>query len=281
MSDSSSDDSSDTGTSSVSDSSEHSHSDSDDSSETLSLNSDVYGCKHYKRACMIYAPCCKEFYDCHHCHNEENEETHLCQKLDISTVKKLKCMDCLVVQDIREICSECGIQFGGYSCLKCVIFDDTDKGQYHCDKCKICRVGGKDSNFHCDTCDCCLPLKIKDSHKCLDKNIDKDCPICLENMFNSTTPIQILRCGHTIHLHCLEAYLSNDYRCPLCFKGIFEGDIFDRFIKGVVELEELPEEFKNKKVSVLCNECGSKSETMFHFTGLKCMECESYNTKQI
>ena len=27
-------------------------------------------CKHYRRRCMIRAPCCNEIYACRHCHNE-------------------------------------------------------------------------------------------------------------------------------------------------------------------------------------------------------------------
>ncbi|CAM8968125.1 unnamed protein product [Rhodiola kirilowii] len=27
-------------------------------------------CMHYRRRCMIRAPCCNEIYDCRHCHNE-------------------------------------------------------------------------------------------------------------------------------------------------------------------------------------------------------------------
>lgn len=45
------------------------------------------------------------------------------------------------------------------------MFDDADKGQFHCDECGICRVGGRDNYFHCNTCGLCLPQCRKDNHK--------------------------------------------------------------------------------------------------------------------
>lgn len=29
------------------------------------------GCRHYERHCMLFAPCCNEFFWCRHCHNEK------------------------------------------------------------------------------------------------------------------------------------------------------------------------------------------------------------------
>jgi len=43
---------------------------------------------------------------------------------------------------------------------------------------------------------------------------------------------------------------------------------------------ELPEELKEKKVSIICMECHQKSiDIPFHFY-LKCSNCGSYNTKE-
>ena len=67
---------------------------------------------------------------------------------------------------IEEKCRKCGVKFGKYVCIDCRLFDDDDsKKQFHCDKCGICRVGGKDNFFHCDTCGYCMNNSIKDSHK--------------------------------------------------------------------------------------------------------------------
>jgi RING finger/CHY zinc finger protein 1 len=41
----------------------------------------------------------------------------------------------------------------------------------------------------------------------------------------------------------------------------------------------MPEELKNYMVEILCNECLAKSEVRFHYYGVKCKKCNSYNTK--
>ncbi len=43
--------------------------------------------------------------------------------------------------------------------------EDKD-GVYHCDKCGICRVGGKENFKHCDTCGMCIDVEFFDTHKC-------------------------------------------------------------------------------------------------------------------
>lgn len=44
----------------------------------------------------------------------------------------------------------------------------------------------------------------------------------------------------------------------------------------------LPKELIDKKVDVLCNECLHKSyQVPFHFFGIKCEGCGTYNTKLI
>ncbi|RMX37266.1 hypothetical protein pdam_00024270, partial [Pocillopora damicornis] len=88
------------------------------------------------------APCCKKYYNCRLCHNDK--ESH---ELDRKTVEAIKCLQCDSSQEI------------------CRLFDDTEKGQFHCSGCGICRVGGKENFFHCDRCDMCLGIQLKDSHK--------------------------------------------------------------------------------------------------------------------
>lgn len=47
-------------------------------------------------------------------------------------------------------------------CLECAFFDDeTDKEQFHCSSCGICRVGGRDKFFHCNTCGCCYSTQLE------------------------------------------------------------------------------------------------------------------------
>ena len=54
-------------------------------------------------------------------------------------------------------------------------------------------------------------------------------------------------------------------------------------IDQIIETIPMPPDFDNAKALVLCNDCEQKTETKFHFEGLKCgnKDCGSYNTKII
>lgn len=44
----------------------------------------------------------------------------------------------------------------------------------------------------------------------------------------------------------------------------------------------MPKELLDKKVDILCNECLHKSlQQPFHFMGIKCQACGTFNTKMI
>lgn len=46
--------------------------------------------------------------------------------------------------------------------------------------------------------------------------------------------------------------------------------------------EHMPQELRDKKVDVLCNECLFKTkDASFHFMGVKCGSCGSFNTKMM
>ena len=66
----------------------------------------------------------------------------------------------------------------------------------------MCRRGNKDNITHCFTCGYCISNSFKD-HKCIAKNAESKCPICLEVLVYSTKYYTILNCGHIIHNDCL------------------------------------------------------------------------------
>ena len=44
------------------------------------------------------------------------------------------------ILQVANYCCHCGIQFGlYYFCAICNFYDDANKGQFHCEKCGICR----------------------------------------------------------------------------------------------------------------------------------------------
>lgn len=59
---------------------------------------------------------------------------------------------------------------------------------YHCDKCRMCRMGSKDTIFHCDPCNVCLPIHEKGNHICVKNTEDHNCPVCMENIKFTTKP---------------------------------------------------------------------------------------------
>ena len=43
----------------------------------------------------------------------------------------------------------------------------------------------------------------------------------------------------------------------------------------------MPDEFKDVKMLIMCNDCMELSEVPFHILGGKCSECRSYNTTRV
>lgn len=234
-----------------------------------------YGCEHYFRRCLSFAECCKEYFPCRRCHDDiKNEDVINGHVMDVKLVQKIKCTKCNTEQSVKQYCENCGICFGYYYCAVCRFFDDIDKNYYHCDKCNICRVGCGETYVHCDECNLCYRPDFK--HKCLRASL---CSICYDDLATSTDNVCKINCGHMMHNKCMKKYLEKDYKCPECQKSIMNMEQYFNMIDEQIKLTKMPEEY-DKMVDVYCNDCEKKSNTKFHFYGLKCMECGSYNTKQ-
>jgi len=243
------------------------------------------GCKHYSRRCRIVAPCCGEVVWCRHCHRDNTEH-----ELDRKAIKEVVCSICNLRQPSSPSCikPECKTSFGNYFCQTCNFWDDdgVEKMVFHCDDCGICRIGGRENYFHCKTCGCCYPMGIKNSHKCVEDAMNQNCPVCLQDLFQSTTQVTILLCGHTIHQSCL-IDMQRDYcglqslRCPICNASLYNYDVIWRELDRQVEVNKMPEEFRDVKVHIICNDCHQPSEVPFHIIGHKCSSCASYNTRRL
>lgn len=103
------------------------------------------------------------------------------------------------------------------------------------------------------TCNCCLGMKLV-NHKCLEKSLETNCPICCEFLFTSSEAVRALPCGHYMHSACFQvckslslslvkpkctfialnrntccfsghfqAYTCSHYTCPICGKSL--GDM--------------------------------------------------------
>jgi phage FluMu protein Com len=54
-----------------------------------------------------------------------------------------------------------------------------------------------------------------------------------------------------------------------------------RLLDAEIEAEVLPSPYNEWRSIIGCNDCQARSNVKFHFLGLKCSTCKSYNTVQI
>ncbi|KAI7902171.1 zinc-ribbon-domain-containing protein [Cokeromyces recurvatus] len=235
----------------------------------------ILGCKHYQRKCKLQANCCQKIYSCRFCHDDIEDHTIIRNE-----TKNMLCMNCMQLQPAAKSCSHCGEEAAHYYCDKCKLWDnDPKKSIYHCDECGICRQGkglGQDF-FHCKKCNICLSMSMK-KHKCIERNLESDCPICGEYMFTSTSTVIFMPCGHCIHKHCYTAYIQTSYQCPTCLKSLGDmSEYFNRLDKDL-ERQPMPAEYEKYISHIFCNDCEKKSAAKYHFFYHKCKHCSSFNT---
>ncbi|KAL4774774.1 hypothetical protein BDW60DRAFT_150393 [Aspergillus nidulans var. acristatus] len=237
------------------------------------------GCPHYQRNVKLQCFDCKKWYTCRFCHDEV-EDHHL----NRPKTENMLCMLCGHAQPAAQYCKWCGGLAAQYYCVECKLWDnDAGKSIYHCNDCGICRIGkgiGKDF-FHCKTCSVCLPISIETTHKCIERSTQCDCPICGDYMFTSPETVVFMRCGHSIHQRCLSEYSKSSYRCPICSKTITNMEATFRNLDRAIQSQPMPADFKDTKAIITCNDCGTKSIVKYHWLGLRCDMCESYNTTQL
>lgn len=245
-------------------------------------------CAHYDCGVDIKSFCCQEFFPCRICHdvlkNEEEKDPKKRHQINRYEIPEVRCRVCKCIQPPEASCTNCGVLFGKYFCQVCRLYENNEnKNIFHCEGCNICRIGPREKYFHCYGCGACLAAGTKDTHLCRADATKQDCPICLENLFFSRDNPSPLKCGHYVHSSCYGNMLKeNILTCPLCCKYAFGGvrGITEEIDKAIEETK-MPEEFNGVVVTILCNECGVKSEVDFHFYGLKCKACGVYNTKRL
>ncbi|KAG5135717.1 hypothetical protein JHK82_020448 [Glycine max] len=239
----------------------------------------VFGCEHYKRNCKLRAACCGKLFTCRFCHDNVRDHS-----MDRKATSEMMCMRCLNIQPIGPLCitPSCnGFSMAKYYCNICKFFDD-ERNVYHCPFCNLCRVGqglGIDY-FHCMKCNCCLGIKSS-SHKCLEKGLEMNCPICCDDLFTSSATVRALPCGHYMHSACFQAYTCSHYTCPICSKSLGDMAVYFGMLDALLAAEELPEEYKDRCQDILCHDCDRKGTSRFHWLYHKCGFCGSYNTRVI
>ena len=246
------------------------------------------GCAHYKRNIKLQCSACNRWYTCRFCHDEVEDHS-----LNRRETKNMLCMLCGCAQSASEVCIQCGERGAWYYCNVCKLWDDDSKKSiYHCDDCGICRVGqglGKDF-YHCkvilvfqrtrftfrhtdhtdQTCCVCLSISIRDRHRCIERSMDCDCPICGEYMFTSPSTVVFMRCGHSIHQRCYYEHMNTSYRCPICSRSVVNMEMQFRHLERAIESQPMPPQFQDTKALISCNDCSAKTTVKYHWLGLKC-----------
>ncbi|KAL8366150.1 hypothetical protein RB595_004766 [Gaeumannomyces hyphopodioides] len=238
------------------------------------------GCEHYRRNVKLQCNTCQKWYTCRLCHDEAEDHS-----LPRKETKNMLCMPCGYAQKAGDECVRCGRLAARYYCGTCKLWnDDPDASTYHCDGCGICRVGaglGKDF-FHCKSCGICIAIETKDSHRCREGAMDCNCPICGEYMFTSTKRmIHMNPCRHLIHKRCYEQHMLTSYKCPICSKSTRNMEsLFRKWDQNIAE-QPMPPEWASARAIIYCNDCEAKSQTLYHWVGLKCSICKGYNTREV
>lgn len=88
-------------------------------------------------------------------------------------------------------------------------------------------------------------------------------------------------CGHSIHRKCYQEHEKTSYKCPICNKSFRNMESQFRSLDVAIQSQPMPPEFQDTKATVLCNDCCAKSTTQYHWLGLKCVICNSYNTVEL
>ncbi|CAN6451570.1 unnamed protein product [Victoria cruziana] len=239
----------------------------------------IYGCEHYKRNCKVVAACCNKLFACRFCHDKVSDHS-----MDRKATVEMMCMRCLKIQPVGPTCitpSCAGFSMAKYFCNICKFFDD-ERTVYHCPFCNLCRLGkglGVDF-FHCMTCNCCLGMQLVE-HKCREKGLETNCPICCDFLFTSSASVKALPCGHFMHSACFQAYTCSHYTCPICCSSLGDMAVYFGMLDALLAAEVLPEEYKDRYQDILCNDCEKKGMSRFHWLYHKCGSCGSYNTRVI
>jgi Zn finger protein HypA/HybF involved in hydrogenase expression len=109
-----------------------------------------------------------------------------------------------------------------------------------------------------------------------------------------------------MHMSCFTEYRrGHSYTCPLCMRSmddmkgrsykillifhvrsltnhlyVFFVDYF-AMLDAAVRMQPMPAAYLTTKSNIYCQDCGKTGQVQYHFVGLKCSDCGSYNTREM
>ena len=113
-------------------------------------------------------------------------------------------------------------------------------------------------------------MSIQDSHRCIERSTDCDCPICGDYMFTSPQTVVFMPCGHSIHNACYKEHVQTSFKCPLCNRSLVNMEMAFREIDRAIATQPMPPDFAEMRASISCNDCNARSTVPYHWLGLKC-----------
>lgn len=206
-------------------------------------------------------------------------------------------------------------------CNRCIILDIDTETPIHCDRCNLCYTNFGYNSHTCrsyiDNNPCCVlcsenifcspenPITIqKCGHyfhlsclKGLVLNNGYKCPVCrkcvcdMTDMFDNfryRIKAEPLLSGTPTIASVNDIFLTPDenrFRVTHVMKQfnfiVCKGITTDAFGNTKEEVYGLNELSINNKVNILCYDCGSMSRTLYHYVGLECTNCLSFNTIKV
>ncbi|RYP31644.1 hypothetical protein DL767_005651 [Monosporascus sp. MG133] len=86
-------------------------------------------------------------------------------------------------------------------------------------------------------------------------------------------------CHDQVEDHALIRKETKNMLCMLCGTAQRAGEF--RNLDMAIHAQPMPPEFEDTRAVILCNDCSAKSSVKYHWLGLKCAVCLSYNTAQL
>ncbi|SGZ41742.1 uncharacterized protein HGUI_03943 [Hanseniaspora guilliermondii] len=230
---------------------------------------------------------CDEFfseYQCHYClifeNDEENymyhcpycKECKLGEGLGIDYNHCKECDCCMPLEmfhneevshrcirnNLRSDCTICGVRLDAYQTYERLLGDDMESTH----------TSMNDTNDE--------NSQVKQSSKSFQNNGIRKRPIIDIDVGR----VQFLvPCNHAIHENCLNEYLKNgQYKCPICQVTIVDMEINFKLLDEEIQQCPLPEPYNMWRCVYKCNDCTTRGMTSYHFLGIKCRCCFSFNT---
>lgn len=217
---------------------------------------------------MYHCPYCKECklgeglgIDYNHC-----KECDCCMPLEMFHNEEVshKC----IRNNLSSDCTICGVRLNAYQSYERLQVDENTDDKESTNSTNAA------SNNHLDKNNEKGPMK--DAMKSFQNNGVRKRPIIDIDVGR----VQFLvPCNHAIHETCLKEYLKNgQYKCPICQVSIVDMEINFKLLDEEIQQCPLPEPYNLWRCVYKCNDCTTRGITSYHFLGIKCRCCFSFNT---